>query len=96
MPMCAVNSSFIRVCTALSNTGVTRALGIYSRDVAERDQSAPRQAGFINALNDLSAGRVIPLPGAAPEDGKLRTMAGMRPLAARSIWNESGALAAHC
>ena len=81
------------------NSSLTTAFSMFqslrigqSHDTAE----AGGTSGFINALNDLSAGRVIPLPGAAPEDGKLRTMAGMRPLAARSTWNESGALAAHC
>ena len=58
------NQSFMRVYTARSKAWGTLALGVHSRHIAERYEQAPRQAGFINALNDLSAGRVIPLPGA--------------------------------
>ena len=56
--------AFMRVYAAQSKAWGALALGVHSRHIAERYEQGPRQAGFINAMNDFSAGRVIPLPGA--------------------------------
>jgi uncharacterized protein GlcG (DUF336 family) len=58
------DQSFMRVYAAQSKAWGSLALGVHSRHIAKRYEQEPRQAGFINALNDLSTGRVIPLPGA--------------------------------
>lgn len=56
--------SFMRVRVAQSKAWGALALGVHSRHIAERYEQGLRQEGFIGALNDLSGGQVIPLPGA--------------------------------
>ena len=39
------------------------AMGVHSRHLATRFEQEGRQEGFINALNAISGGQVVPLPG---------------------------------
>jgi uncharacterized protein GlcG (DUF336 family) len=56
--------SFLRVQVCQAKAWGALGLGAHSRQIAERFDSEQRQQGFIAALNSLSGGSVIPLPGA--------------------------------
>ena len=57
------SQAFIRVQIAQSKAWGALALGTDTRHIATRYEQGTRQEGFINAVNALSGGRVIPLPG---------------------------------
>ena len=56
--------SFLRVQVCQAKAWGALGLGVDSRQIAERFDSEQRQQGFIAALNALSGGKVVPLPGA--------------------------------
>jgi len=55
--------SFLRVQICQAKAWGALGLATNSRDIAERYQQDELQQGFINALNAMSGGRLIPLPG---------------------------------
>lgn len=55
--------SFLRVKICQSKAWGALGLAIDSRDIAERYRQDDLQQGFINALNAMSGGGLIPLPG---------------------------------
>jgi len=55
--------SFLRVQVCQAKAWGALGLAIDSRDIADRYQQDELQRGFINALNAMSGGRMIPLPG---------------------------------
>ena len=74
------SQAYLRVYAAQSKAWGALALGVHSRHIAARYQQGPLQIGFINAMNDLSAGRVVPLPGAVlirSESGELMGAVGV-------------------
>ena len=56
-------ATFMRPTVSMAKAWGTVGLGVNSRDISERYEKAPRESGFINALNSMSDGRIIPLPG---------------------------------
>lgn len=55
--------SFLRVEICQAKAWGALGLAMNSRHIAERYEQDPLQQGFINALNAMSGGRLIPLPG---------------------------------
>jgi uncharacterized protein GlcG (DUF336 family) len=55
--------SFLRATVCQAKAWGALGLGIDSREIAQRHESDSTLRGFINALNAMSDGRVIPLPG---------------------------------
>ena len=55
--------SFLRVHICQAKAWGALGLAIDSRNIAERYEGDVLQQGFINALNAMSGGRLIPLPG---------------------------------
>lgn len=55
--------SFLRVRICQAKAWGALALGVDSRQLAERYAGDSLQQGFIDALNGMSAGGLIPLPG---------------------------------
>jgi uncharacterized protein GlcG (DUF336 family) len=55
--------SFLRAGICQAKAWGSLALGTESRDLAERFASDLLQRGFMQALNAMSDGRIIPLPG---------------------------------
>lgn len=55
--------SFLRVQIAQAKAWGALAMGANSDQIAERYLQDDLQRGFINALNAMSGGRVVPLPG---------------------------------
>lgn len=55
--------SFLRVQICQAKAWGALALGVNSRAIADRYVLDLHQQGFIDGLNALSAGRVVPLPG---------------------------------
>ena len=55
--------SFLRVQICQAKAWGALGLATDSRDIADRYQNEELQRGFINALNAMSGGRMIPLPG---------------------------------
>ena len=55
--------TFLRVQVCQAKAWGALALGIDSSLIAERYEQGERQQGFIGALNAMSGGRLIPLPG---------------------------------
>jgi uncharacterized protein GlcG (DUF336 family) len=55
--------SFLRAEICQAKAWGALALGTDSRHLATRFATEPQQQGFMQALNAMSAGRVIPLPG---------------------------------
>lgn len=55
--------AFLRVQICQAKAWGALALGTDSRNFAERVEMGGRDEGFITALNAMSAGRLIPLPG---------------------------------
>jgi uncharacterized protein GlcG (DUF336 family) len=55
--------SFLRVQVCQAKAWGALGLAIDSRNIAERYEQDNLQQGFINALNAMSGGRLIPLPG---------------------------------
>lgn len=55
--------SFLRADICQAKAWGALALGIDSAALAERFASQPVQQGFVQALNAMSGGRVVPLPG---------------------------------
>lgn len=55
--------AFLRVNICQAKAWGALALGTDSRNLAERVEMGGRDEGFITALNAMSAGRLIPLPG---------------------------------
>ena len=55
--------SFLRVKVCQAKAYGALALGVHSRHIASRFREGVNQQGFINALNDISNGNVIPVPG---------------------------------
>jgi uncharacterized protein GlcG (DUF336 family) len=55
--------SFLRVQVCQAKAWGALGLAIDSREIADRYQQDELQRGFINALNAMSGGRMIPLPG---------------------------------
>ncbi len=56
-------ATFMRGAVSSAKAWGAVGLGVNSRDISARYEKAPRESGFINALNAMSDGRVIPLPG---------------------------------
>lgn len=56
-------ATFMRPAVSMAKAWGAAGLGVNSRDISARYEKAPRESGFINALNAMSDGRVIPLPG---------------------------------
>ena len=55
--------SYMRVRICQAKAWGALGVGTHSRHIAERFEQGLRQQGFINALNSMSDGQVIPLPG---------------------------------
>ena len=55
--------SFLRVQICQAKAWGALGLAIDSREIADRYQQDELQRGFINGLNAMSGGRMIPLPG---------------------------------
>jgi len=55
--------AFLRVQVCQAKAWGALALGTNSASIAERYEQGLRQQGFIGALNAMSGGRLIPLPG---------------------------------
>ena len=55
--------SFLRVRVSQAKAWGALALGTDSRNIAERCEQGTRQEGFIGALNAMTGGGLIPLPG---------------------------------
>lgn len=55
--------AFLRVQVSQAKAWAAVAMGMHTRDVAARYEKGARDTGFIDALNDLSGGKMIPLPG---------------------------------
>ncbi|MDH3281187.1 MAG: heme-binding protein [Gammaproteobacteria bacterium] len=67
-------ATFMRPAVSMAKAWGAAGLGVNSRDISVRYEKAPRESGFINALNAMSDGRVIPLPGGVliiNDDGKV-------------------------
>lgn len=56
-------ATFMRPNISLAKAWGAVGLGVNSRDISKRYESGVREAGFINALNAMTGGGVIPLPG---------------------------------
>lgn len=72
--------SFLRTDIAIGKAWGAIAMGVGSRQIWERYQLGVQQEGFINALNAMTAGRVVPLPGGVlihDDDGELRGALGV-------------------
>jgi len=55
--------SFVRVKVCQAKAYGALATGVHSRHIASRYREGVNQEGFVNALNDLTGGNIIPLPG---------------------------------
>lgn len=55
--------SFLRVRVCQAKAWGALGMGAHSRDIAARYCKEPLQVGFIDSLNALSGGQVVPLPG---------------------------------
>jgi uncharacterized protein GlcG (DUF336 family) len=55
--------SFLRADICQAKAWAALALGVNSRQLAERLTSDPLQPGFFQALNGMTSGRIVPLPG---------------------------------
>lgn len=55
--------SFLRVQIAQSKAWGSLAMAVNSASIADRYNQDDLQKGFINALNSMTDGRVVPLPG---------------------------------
>jgi uncharacterized protein GlcG (DUF336 family) len=55
--------SFLRADICQAKAWAALALGAETRDLAERFAGDPLQRGFMQALNAMSDGRIVPLPG---------------------------------
>ena len=55
--------SFLRVQIAQAKAWGALGMGVDSQQIANRYTSDEQQRGFINALNSMTAGQLIPLPG---------------------------------
>ncbi len=56
-------ATFLRPNISLAKAWGAVGLGVNSRDISKRYESGVRETGFINALNSMTGGNVIPLPG---------------------------------
>jgi len=56
-------ATFLRPDISLAKAWGALALGVNTRDVSKRYESGTREEGFINGLNALTSGRIVPLPG---------------------------------
>jgi uncharacterized protein GlcG (DUF336 family) len=56
-------ATFLRPNISLAKAWGAIGLGVNSRDISKRYESGVRETGFINALNAMTGGSVIPLPG---------------------------------
>jgi len=55
--------AFLRVQVCQAKAWAAAAMHSHTRDIATRYEKGGRDTGFINQLNDLSGGRMVPLPG---------------------------------
>jgi len=55
--------AFLRVQICQAKAWAAAATHSHTRDIATRYEKGGRDTGFINQLNDLSGGRMVPLPG---------------------------------
>jgi uncharacterized protein GlcG (DUF336 family) len=55
--------SFLRIQIAQAKAWGSLAMAVNSASIAERYNQDDLQKGFINALNTMTEGRVVPLPG---------------------------------
>jgi len=55
--------TFLRARVSPAKAWGAVATGTNSRDISTRYERATREEGFINALNAMSGGQVVPLPG---------------------------------
>lgn len=55
--------AFLRVQVCQAKAWAAVAMHSHTRDIATRYEKGGRDTGFINQLNDLSGGRMVPLPG---------------------------------
>jgi uncharacterized protein GlcG (DUF336 family) len=55
--------TFMRAKVCQAKAWGSLAMGVHSRDLATRYEQETRQEGFINALNAMSNGSVVALPG---------------------------------
>jgi uncharacterized protein GlcG (DUF336 family) len=72
--------SFLRVQVCQAKAWGALGLGTDSSYIADRYNQDNLQTGFINALNAMSAGRVIPLPGGVliyDESGQIKGAVGI-------------------
>lgn len=56
-------ASFLRADLCVAKAWGALAMGVGSRQIAERYLQSTQQEGFIIALNAMTGGRVVPLPG---------------------------------
>ncbi len=56
-------ATFLRPQISLAKAWGAVGLGVHSRDISKRYESGTREEGFINALNAMTNGKLIPLPG---------------------------------
>jgi uncharacterized protein GlcG (DUF336 family) len=62
--------SFLRVRVCQAKAWGALAMGTHTRNLAERLRQGPNQEGFMVALNALSGGNVVPVPGGVLIRGK--------------------------
>jgi uncharacterized protein GlcG (DUF336 family) len=55
--------TFLRAQVSQAKAWGALALGVHSRHIATRYEQGARQAGFITAMNSLTGGQLVPLPG---------------------------------
>lgn len=55
--------AFLRVQICQAKAWAAMAMHSHTRDIATRYEKGGRDTGFIDQLNDLSGGRMVPLPG---------------------------------
>jgi len=87
--------SFLRAGICQAKAWGALALGTDSRELAGRFAADPLQQGFMQALNAMSAGRIIPLPGGVlilADDGE--TLGAVGVAGASSDQDEACAIAA--
>jgi uncharacterized protein GlcG (DUF336 family) len=73
-------ASFLRAELCVAKAWGALAMGVGSRQLAERYLQGTQQEGFINALNAMTGGRVVPLPGGVlirDADGNLQGALGL-------------------
>lgn len=87
--------SFLRADICQAKAWGALAMGTDSRDLAQRFAAESLQQGFIQALNAMSGGRIIPLPGGVLiRDGRREVLGALGVAGATSDQDEACAIAA--